>query len=61
MPIGAYTRQLLRRMQLTSILTTNTVSLEPNVNSIVAKVGLGSADAGFAYFSDWKAAAARSA
>src|SRR3954451_16286760 len=58
-PIGAYTRQLLRRMQLTSILSTNTVSLEPNVNSIVAKVGLGSADAGFAYFSDWKAAAAR--
>jgi molybdate transport system substrate-binding protein len=58
-PIGAYTRQLLRRMQLTSILNTNTVSLEPNVNSIVAKVGLGSADAGFAYFSDWKAAAAR--
>jgi molybdate transport system substrate-binding protein len=58
-PIGAYTRQLLRRMQLTSILTTNTVSLEPNVNSIVAKVGLGSADAGFAYYSDWKAAASR--
>jgi molybdate transport system substrate-binding protein len=58
-PIGAYTRQLLRRMQLSSILTTNTVSLEPNVNSIVAKVGLGSADAGFAYFSDWKAAASR--
>jgi molybdate transport system substrate-binding protein len=58
-PIGAYTRQLLRRMQLTSILDTNTVSLEPNVNGIVAKVGLGSADAGFAYFSDWKAAAAR--
>ena len=58
-PIGAYTRQLLRRMQLTSILTTNTVSLEPNVSSIVAKVGLGSADAGFAYFSDWKAAASR--
>ena len=58
-PIGAYTRQLLRRMQLSSILNTNTVSLEPNVNSIVAKVGLGSADAGFAYFSDWKAAASR--
>ena len=58
-PIGAYTRQLLRRMQLSSILTSNTVSLEPNVNSIIAKVGLGSADAGFAYFSDWKAAASR--
>jgi len=55
-PIGAYTRQLLRRMQLTSILSTNTVSLEPNVNSIVAKVGLGSADAGFPYFTDYLAA-----
>jgi molybdate transport system substrate-binding protein len=52
-PIGGYTRQLLRRMQLTSILTTNTVSLEPNVNSIIAKVGLGSADAGFSYFTDY--------
>jgi molybdate transport system substrate-binding protein len=58
-PIGAYTRQLLRRMQLTSILNTNTVSVEPSVNSIVAKVGLASADAGFVYFSDWEAAAAR--
>jgi molybdate transport system substrate-binding protein len=55
-PIGVYTRQLLRRMQLTSILSTNTVSLEPNVNSIVAKVGLGSADAGFSYFTDYRAA-----
>jgi molybdate transport system substrate-binding protein len=55
-PIGLYTRQLLRRMQLTSILSTNTVSLEPNVNSIVAKVGLGSADAGFSYFTDYLAA-----
>ena len=55
-PIGVYTRQLLRRMQLTSILSTNTVSLEPNVNSIIAKVGLGSADAGFSYFTDYLAA-----
>jgi molybdate transport system substrate-binding protein len=58
-PIGAYTRQVLRRMQLTSILNRNTVSLEPNVSSIVAKVGLGSADAGFAYFSDYLAARSR--
>jgi molybdate transport system substrate-binding protein len=55
-PIGVYTRQLLRRMQLTSILTANTVSLEPNVNSIIAKVGLGSADAGFSYYTDYLAA-----
>ena len=58
-PIGVYTRQLLRRMQLTSILSTNTVSLEPNVNSIIAKVGLGSADAGFSYFTDYLAAQSR--
>ena len=58
-PIGVYTRQLLRRMQLTRILDSNTVSLEPNVNSIVAKVGLGSADAGFSYFSDYLAAKSR--
>jgi len=55
-PIGVYTRQLLRRMQLTSILSANTVSLEPDVNSIIAKVGLGSADAGFSYFTDYLAA-----
>jgi molybdate transport system substrate-binding protein len=58
-PIGAYTRRVLRRMRLTSILRTNTVSLEPNVNSIVAKVGLGSADAGFGYFTDYLAARSR--
>jgi molybdate transport system substrate-binding protein len=58
-PIGAYTRTLLRRMGLSSILRTNTVSLEPNVNSIVAKVALRSADAGFAYFSDYVAARSR--
>src|SRR5919202_1661382 len=52
-PIGAYTRRLLRRMQLTRILDSNTVSLEPNVNSIVAKVGLGSAGARVSYFNDY--------
>jgi molybdate transport system substrate-binding protein len=58
-PIGGYTRQLLRRMHLTSILDANTVSLEPNVNSIIAKVGLGSADAGFSYYTDYRAARSR--
>src|SRR6185295_7176906 len=58
-PIGGYTRRLLRRMQLTSILDRNTVSLEPNVNGIIAKVGLGSADAGFSYYTDYLAAKSR--
>jgi molybdate transport system substrate-binding protein len=58
-PIGAYTRQILSRMGLSSILRTNTVSQEPNVSSVVSKVALGSADAGFAYVTDWRAARSR--
>ena len=58
-PIGAYTRKLLQRMGLTSILTRHVVSNEPNVSGITAKVALGSADAGFAYASDARAAGDR--
>jgi molybdate transport system substrate-binding protein len=58
-PIGAYTRQVLSRMGLSSVLRTNTVSREPNVSSVVSKVALGSADAGFAYLTDWRAARSR--
>src|SRR5215210_3403514 len=58
-PIGAYTRTVLSRMGLSSVLRTNTVSLEPNVSGVVSKVALGSADAGFAYLTDWRAARSR--
>lgn len=51
-PIGSYTRKLLARMRLSSALASNTVSLETNVTNIMAKVALGSADAGFAYYTD---------
>lgn len=51
-PIGSYTRRLLRRLGLSRALTQNTVSTEPNVSSITSKVALGSADAGFAYVTD---------
>ena len=51
-PIGDYTRRLLQRMRLTSILTRNMVSLETNVANVTAKVALGSADAGFTYKTD---------
>lgn len=54
-PIGNYTRKLLARMGLSGVLRSNTVSNESNVSQVVAKVGLGSADAGFAYFTDAKA------
>lgn len=55
-PIGAYTRKLLSRLRLSNVLRKNTVSQEPNVNSVVAKVALGSADAGFVYRTDALAA-----
>jgi molybdate transport system substrate-binding protein len=58
-PIGDYTRKLLRKLGMSRILTSNTVSQEPNVASIVSKVGLGSADAGFVYVTDAKIASDR--
>lgn len=58
-PIGDYTRKLLARMRLSSILTNNTVSQETNVANITSKVALASADAGFAYITDGRSAADR--
>jgi molybdate transport system substrate-binding protein len=55
-PVGDYTRRLLRRMRLASILERNIVSLETDVSTITAKVALASADAGFAYRTDARAA-----
>jgi molybdate transport system substrate-binding protein len=51
-PIGAYTRQLLRRLRLSSILTSNRVSQQTNVGQVVSQVALGSADAGLVYSTD---------
>ena len=50
-PIGLYTRDVLRRLGLLRVLT-KTVSLEPDVKGIVGKVALGQADAGFVYRTD---------
>jgi molybdate transport system substrate-binding protein len=58
-PIGKYTRKLLARMQLSKVLKSNTVSNESNVSQVVAKVALQSADAGFVYYTDAKAASGR--
>ena len=51
-PIGAYTRSLLRRMRLSSILSSNTVSQQTNVGQVASQVALGAADAGFVYYTD---------
>jgi molybdate transport system substrate-binding protein len=58
-PVGDYTRQVLARMRLSSVLATNTVSEEPSVAGVVAKVALRSADAGFAYATDARIARRR--
>ena len=47
---------MLKRLGLTKALAKNTVSQESNVAGIVSKVGLGSADVGFAYVTDGKIA-----
>lgn len=54
-PIGSYTRKLLTTAGAGGVLDRNTVSSEPSVASINAKVRLGSADAGFVYVTDAKA------
>jgi molybdate transport system substrate-binding protein len=51
-PVGDYTRKLLAALHREAILTRNTVSEEKDVASVLAKVALGSADAGFVYHTD---------
>ncbi|HEV7807816.1 MAG TPA: molybdate ABC transporter substrate-binding protein [Solirubrobacteraceae bacterium] len=58
-PVGGYTRTLLRRLGLSRVLTNNTVSNEANVAGITEKVASGSADAGFAYVTDAKIASSQ--
>jgi len=50
-PIGDYTRKVLAKLGLNAVLK-NVVSDEPDVRSIVAKIALGEADAGFVYVTD---------
>jgi molybdate transport system substrate-binding protein len=50
-PVGGYTRTVLRRMGLTSVLS-KVVSQESDVKAVTGKVALGQADAGFVYLTD---------
>jgi molybdate transport system substrate-binding protein len=51
-PVGSYTQTVLKNLGLTAAVMKNVVSQEPDVKSIVAKVALGEADAGFVYVTD---------
>ncbi|MDX6569642.1 MAG: molybdate transport system substrate-binding protein [Gaiellales bacterium] len=51
-PIGSYTRQILRNVGLLNAITPQVVSQEKDVATIAAKLKLGAADAGFVYVTD---------
>jgi molybdate transport system substrate-binding protein len=53
-PVGSYTLQILKNMNLTAPVTANVVSRETDVREVLAKVALGEADAGFVYSTDAK-------
>jgi molybdate transport system substrate-binding protein len=53
-PVGSYTLQILKNMNLTRSVLANVVSRETDVREVLAKVGLGEADAGFVYSTDAK-------
>src|SRR5690349_467782 len=53
-PVGSYTLQILKNMNLTTAVLANVVSKETDVREVLAKVALGEADAGFVYSTDAK-------
>jgi molybdate transport system substrate-binding protein len=58
-PVGDYTRRLLRRLRLSSALTANDVSQQSNVGQVLSQVAFGGADAGFVYVTDARTQADR--
>lgn len=51
-PVGSYTLQVLDQMGLRSSVSANFVSQETDVRTVLSKVQLGQADAGFVYSTD---------
>jgi molybdate transport system substrate-binding protein len=51
-PVGSYTQQVLKQMNLSTKVLPNVVSQETDVRSVLAKIALGQADAGFVYSTD---------
>ena len=56
-PVGSYTLQILKNMNLSTPVLANVVSKETDVREVLSKVALGEADAGFVYSTDAKTSA----
>ncbi len=53
-PVGTYTLQVLKNMNLSTAVLANVVSKETDVREVLAKIALGEGDAGFVYSTDAK-------
>ncbi len=53
-PVGAYTQQILKNMNIAAAVNANVVSQDPDVRTVLAHVTLGEVDAGFVYSTDAK-------
>jgi molybdate transport system substrate-binding protein len=51
-PVGSYTRTVLSNLGISAAVLKNVVSQETDVRSVLGKVALGEADAGFVYVTD---------
>jgi molybdate transport system substrate-binding protein len=51
-PVGSYTRTVLNNLGISAAVLKNVVSEETDVRSVLGKVALGEADAGFVYVTD---------
>jgi molybdate transport system substrate-binding protein len=58
-PVGSYTLQILKNMNLSAAVQANVVSQETDVREVLSKVALGEADAGFVYSTDARTAPGR--
>jgi molybdate transport system substrate-binding protein len=58
-PVGSYTQQILKNMNIAAAVNANVVSQETDVRTVLAHVVLGEVDAGFVYSTDAKTVAGK--